>query len=432
MKPARFFATRLFGRGWLFLQFVALVCGARAQTFTNSPYSSLGLGDLFNQSMTRQWGMGGSGIAASDYLTNNRLNPANLADLSITTFDIYGLYNSSRQTTNTDGYNYRSGTLAGVALGLPTRSRFNFSLGLSPYSNVGYSVSDSVSSPDPNIPGRYPTTNQSQGGTSEVYVGIARKFFKRLNVGINLNYLFGQITETWVTQSPDLLSRVTINRGSNIGAPALHLGANYTDTLFKKWLGRVGVTYSPPTILNINQRRLVTTEVYSDQARQFFTIGNDTLSSVRSNSSVIPAQYGVGVALEQYAKVLFTLDFVYQDWRTFTLPARDQGIKNYWRLAGGVEWVPQANAIAYYKRIAYRAGVRYENTYVQRNNTPVENVMLTLNLGLPLFRQYSRFNIGGAIGRRGTLRNGLIQEDYFQIMAGITFNEIWFFKRTYD
>jgi hypothetical protein len=409
------------------------VANVQAQTFTNSPYSSLGVGDLFNQSLTRQWGMGGAGIASFDYLNNNRLNPANLADISLTTFDVYGLYNSARLANTQSVYNYRSGTLGGLALSFPTRAKFNFAFGLAPYSNVGYQVNDSIPSPDPTVPGKYPTSNQSEGGLSEVYVGVARKLLKKkVAVGAHINYIFGNISEQWVTQTPDLTSRVTISRNSTIGAPAFAFGVTYTDTLFKKWLGRVGVTAKLPVTLNINQRRQVLTEAFNSQFGQFIALGSDTLSSVRFNTSVIPAKYGIGFGLEQFAKLMIVADFTYQDWRTFSFPARDQGLKEAWRFATGVEWIPQANGLKYYKRIAYRAGFTYENTYIQRNGTPVQNMMLTVSFGMPLFRQYSRFNFGGGIGRRGTLNNGLIQEDYFQIMAGLTFNEIWFFKRTYD
>ncbi|MNY13615.1 hypothetical protein D3C86_1467580 [compost metagenome] len=60
---------------------------------------------------------------------------------------------------------------------------------------------------------------------------------------------------------------------------------------------------------------------------------------------------------------------------------------------------------------------------------------VTFGLGLPL--GYTRFaisklNFTTELGRRGTLTNGLVQENYINFHLGITLNDTWFKRFKFD
>ena len=100
--------------------------------------------------------------------------------------------------------------------------------------------------------------------------------------------------------------------------------------------------------------------------------------------------------------------------------------------------MPKVNSISsYWDRVTYRAGLRFKKTGLLINNTGVANNFTEINdfgmsfgLGLPLRRQLSNVNIGVEYGKRGTLANNLIKENYFNFRISLSLNDVnWFVKR---
>jgi hypothetical protein len=60
----------------------------------NSPYSRYALGDLVSGQNIVNRGMGGVAAAYYDYRSVNFVNPASLANLKLTTFDVGFVYNT--------------------------------------------------------------------------------------------------------------------------------------------------------------------------------------------------------------------------------------------------------------------------------------------------------------------------------------------------
>jgi len=88
------------------------------------------------------------------------------------------------------------------------------------------------------------------------------------------------------------------------------------------------------------------------------------------------------------------------------------------------------------KRIEYRLGGRYYNSYLELKDNQLSGFGITFGFGLPLRSialkgSKSMINLGAEIGRRGTIENGLIQESYTNLYLGVSIYEFWFFKRRY-
>jgi len=86
----------------------------------------------------------------------------------------------------------------------------------------------------------------------------------------------------------------------------------------------------------------------------------------------------------------------------------------------------------YFKKIRYRAGAYKESTFLNLMGTQLTNSGISFGLGLPLGRIKSIVNIGMEFGKRGSIENGLIKENYWRARFGITLSDIWFVKRKYD
>ena len=64
------------------------------------------------------------------------------------------------------------------------------------------------------------------------------------------------------------------------------------------------------------------------------------------------------------------------------------------------------------------------------NNKSVKDLGLNFGLSLPAGR--SSLDLGFRYGKRGNRNDNLIEENYFRIFFGVTFNDQWFIKRKFD
>ncbi len=120
-----------------------------AQTATSSPYSRYGIGDLNGKGFAQGFAMAGTHIAMqNDSLPMffiNTGNPASYSSLRLTTVDL-GLNYSRLQLQNSTAKSVsHSAALGYISIAFPFKKWWGGSIGLIPYSSVGYKVSDQQS-----------------------------------------------------------------------------------------------------------------------------------------------------------------------------------------------------------------------------------------------------------------------------------------------
>ena len=86
----------------------------------------------------------------------------------------------------------------------------------------------------------------------------------------------------------------------------------------------------------------------------------------------------------------------------------------------------------YWKLIQYRFGLYYATNNVMLRNTQLNEIGLTLGIGLPLRKVLSTVNFAVTVGQKGTTANELIQEQFVKVTLGFTFNDKWFTKRKFE
>jgi hypothetical protein len=88
------------------------------------------------------------------------------------------------------------------------------------------------------------------------------------------------------------------------------------------------------------------------------------------------------------------------------------------------------------KRVAYRAGMKYEKSYLLLNNQQINDFGISFGVGLPvyipMYRSSSLINVAAEIGRRGTKKNNLVAETYAKIDVSVNLMDFWFMKRKID
>ena len=116
----------------------------KGQINTYSPYSSFGLGQLYNCNSVSNISMGGLSISVSDPYSINYMNPATYSFLNQTSFEV-GFRSSSFHMSqdNLSQNNFVAG-LSNIGLGFPISDKIGVVVGLLPYSSVGYNVTSQV------------------------------------------------------------------------------------------------------------------------------------------------------------------------------------------------------------------------------------------------------------------------------------------------
>ena len=402
-----------------------------------TPYSSQGLGNVLRPALAHNIGMGGVGLANGNGLNINNINPALLYQNSLSAFDAaFTMEYKDMAKAGETAAGWNGGFAYGVFAFPIINNRWSTSIGISPYSQVQYQIEETR-----NIDNRDEIANLNQegsGGLSRVHFSHGVRLFKGFALGVKASYLFGAINEdlSILPQTGEDASLVTsyidnIYYTGFLLEPAFHysLKVGETTTL------NLGGIYQPSS--TINAKRNVNFENL-DVGGQL--ISNDTIIFEEAGNVVLPQKVGIGLALDKYLKYTVAFDFTMQDWADFQMYQADEstgersndGMQNSYTLALGGQYIPDVTSVnSYLKRITYRAGLRYQRTPFQVNETQISDMGVSLGFSLPM-SNLSSLNLALEAGVRGTTDNNLVRENYFKGTLGIGFNDRWFIRRKFD
>lgn len=403
---------------------------------TKSPFTSRGIGDINDLSLSNNQGMGGLGISNGNYWYLNNMNPALLPYNSLTVFAA-GLEMERRNLSDGTGEETNSGGRLGyLATAFPIiPGKWTSSVGLAPYSRVDYKFT-LLSQNIPNAPDSVTTniTEQGSGGYSQFYwsngVALNRNFY----VGIKATYLFSSIETQF--------SNELINSGAPIAfVPSVNNRTSVSDFMFQGGLAyrkdsifnnkiqfKAGATYDFDAKIKASQ--LESTELqFEDQA----VTAPDTLSNNDNGSITLPWALGAGFSFNNGSKWLVGIDLKYQPWSEYkNFDGGNDGLRDSYKIVLGGEFTPDASSVnSYFERVAYRVGFSYENTPYVINNKQVKDFGINFGWSLPVSR-FSSLDMTFKYGKRGNAGETLIEENYYGFTLGVTFNDQWFIKRKYD
>lgn len=430
-----------------FFCFVALL--GNAQTTTNSPYSRYGIGELQSTGFVKNLSMGGTGVAVmNDSIAPyyvNVLNPASYATNRITTFEA-GL-NSQFLTISSSSAKAKLNSVAPayLAFGLPFTKWWGASFGLMPYSQVGYNLS--LDSTYDNI-GDVTSTYKGSGGINKAYFGSGLKINKYLSLGGNFSYLFGSISnERKISISGGNFHNTRIVKSTSVSDFNFDYGINSgfsIDSLKGKALNeKVKINFGATASLSkdINAKSDILAATYISQT-SYYDSDLDTLQFDEDVKGKInlPLALSFGLSFKKGERILVAADYAMQQWSQSSYYGENLGLKNSMRTSVGIQYNPASSGFSksnYFKRIQYRAGIKYASSFIQVNNTQLTETSVSIGFGLPvgrlrLYQQFSMFNFGFEIGKRGTTDNGLIKENFVKAVIGITINDRWFIKPKFD
>lgn len=425
--------------------FTATALGVKAQSTatTSSPYSRYGLGDISPMLLPQNVGMGGIGVATNSingFFAINPLNPASYSSMKLTVIDvgIYGKFNTLEKTgqTSQKNSNFR---LSHVAFGLPVSKRSAFSFGLMPYSELGYSYrqSDKLGTDTANY------IYSGDGGLSKFYLGYGIGIGKHLSIGANVSYIFGNLKETQSTEIPTLplVLNSRIEESNSITGLNYDYGVQYGIDFSPKRHLTFGYSGSASTKLNS-----VNSYIVSSYTRNASTgdegVATDSLINRQQPSAkvLLPMINRFGISFQNDGKFLIGADYTMSNWSKLTVAGVNKGLRDSKTFNVGGQFTPNINSLSsYWSAVDYRAGFIYDQTYLNVNsggvNNNIKRYAATLGLGLPLrgsSTSFYKINMAAEIGRRGTLTNGLVKENYVNVHLSFTLNDKWFQKYRFD
>lgn len=178
---------------------------AHAQNGTLTPYSRFGYGMLRDNATSAQRSMGGIGYAMNSGRQINVMNPASYARIDSLTFlfDMGVDFTSVWMNEEDVNENHIGGGLDYINMQFPLGRYMGASVGVLPYSSVGYSFGNSIDNGS--------EAREGGGSINMLYLGVAGRLFKGFSIGANISYMFGTIyNDTYAytsTGSTSLLER---------------------------------------------------------------------------------------------------------------------------------------------------------------------------------------------------------------------------------
>lgn len=425
----------------LALIFSALTLQAQTNG-SNSPYSRYGFGLLSDRAQGFNKGMAGLAYGMQNGQELNVKNPASYAHIDSLSFlfDVGFSLQNANLNQNGQKINAHNTSYDYLSMGFRVSPGVGVSLGLMPFSTIGYSLSNT-----------YKVNNQSDltqtdtysgdGGVHEVYAGVGWAPVKGLSLGVNAGYLWGDMTHT-VLASFNQTSVASRRRQyvADIRTYKLDIGLQYNGKIGRKNAFVLGLTYGLGHDINSKAS-------YYDQTIANNTVSGDTISN--RHAYALPHTFGAGLVWAYGNSLRVGVDYSLQKWadvKSPTLTYRPDGRPDYvgqkgaytdmTKIAFGAEYVADPTGLRWSQRVRYRLGFSYTSPYTKVDGVDgPKDWLVSAGVGLPIINSYNNrsiLNLSVQYERVKPKVAGMITENYLRLCIGLSFNERWFMKWKVD
>ncbi len=412
-----------------------------------SPYSIYGIGDISKEGTAFNKSMGGTGIATRNKRFINYLNPAAVTARDTLSFMAdFGLVQKNTVYSQGDLRSaHNTFNIYDFILSFPIYRSSAFMVGITPYSDVGYDFS-SVET-DPGIVGSTGNISYDSYGTGSVYqafFGAGVTFWKRLSIGAEAIYYFGNIDKITDMNYSDGSYR-SLNIGSELMLRGTtgKFGLQYEQRLGGDVSMIIGATYK----LGTDMKGYATNFRYANQSSVTDSL-RYTVDTLGASKVRFGDELGLGISVKKADKWAAEFNYLRSDWRNSGFDSTtgfavsgtsvfSSTVSQSYR--AGFELIPNRNDIRrYFNRCSYRFGMYYDQEYYKLDGNNVNSMGMTFGMTLPIESQNSnRINhngitLGVDIGQRASTRNNMIRERYVMFVVGFNIHDIWFRKAQYN
>lgn len=271
---------------------------------------------------------------------------------------------------------------------------------------------------------------------------------------IGAQYSIPLITKEVDRRTEELRLDLGLVYNSNYGIGNNSTVESYSYTIYSNLL----------TIKNEGERF---TDFLDDVIETAATGENEGIDGADIDTFQAPMTENVKLKLPQNVQVGFTFvrdvkgytfwkagfDFKWSQWSSFNGAEIQNGtnLSNSWRIAAGTEIYPIARGVkgselksVKFAQLKYRAGFYYQQTPVAIGNQSINEFGINFGIAIPVRlrfvnddgfierKAYHAFALGFEVGRRGTVNDNLVRDNFVRINLGISLNDKWFVKRKYN
>ncbi len=404
---------------------------------SNSPYSRYGFGLLSNGVSGFNKGMGGVAYGMRDGRELNPANPASYSSIDSLSFlfDVGMTFQHGNIDDGTSKINARNTSLDYITAGFRLSHGLGMSIGLVPYSTIGYKME--TTSPLGDGTSSATETYSGDGGLHKLYLGAGWKPFRPLSVGFNVGMLWGNMNHiVQASMSTEDANSLRRQYDTDITTYTADFGVQADIPIDKDNELVVGATYG------LGHKIRSRAHFYNQTINSGTILSGDSIST--PDAFELPHTFGVGLSWKYKQRLRVGADYEFQKWgsvvypqvaeangRIDYLPAKG-AFKDAHRMALGVDYVPNPDGVRWRHHVRYRAGFAFSTPYTKIDGRDGPNTYtVTAGVGLPITNVYnnrSLLNLSVQYERVKPRTAGQITENYLRFCIGISFNERWFMK----
>lgn len=407
-----------------------------AQSIGNSPYAAFGIGDVKFDNTTDLNAMGGISTAYIwDFNNNfNFNNPAANKNHDLATIKIEGTNENNFFKTNyqNESATKHSSYLSNLSVAFPISAKVKFGLGYQPYSSKNYSIRNEIPMTDGSK--KY-ESYRGEGTLSTIQAALGYQITPEFALGFRTNFYFGNlydINELSYTSAPLINGYETKNKIKSFN---FTLGTAYQMKAQNDHKLTLGATYTFGNTGNMENQYTNSTYFYTQGMQKNNVQVIDQKFSEEKN--LIPMEFSLGAGYGKDAKWFLGTQIDYKKGETIQFLGQPFINKDSYKIAAGGWYLPNYNNFRnYFSRVTYRYGAYYQKGNLSLNGTDVNQFALTGGLTLPFenrsVNRMSGIDLGLEVGKRGTLDNNMIRQNFVNLRVSINFADKWFMKRLYD
>jgi hypothetical protein len=423
------------------LSFISVGYFLNAQNLSNSPYATYGIGDVKYDNTIETASMGGISTAfISDFTSNfNFANPANNANFELTSIKLEATNENNYFKTD---YNNTKSTkhstyLSNIALAFPLSPKLKMGISYQPYSSKSYEIVNLIKAEDQTTvigANRF----KGSGTLNTAQIALGYKVNDKFAVGARANYYFGNLydlNELAYNDAELINGYETKNSIHNFN---FTLGASYQNlnTSTDRKL-TIGATTTFGNTSNMATDYVNSTYFYSDAGATVKS--NESIIEQKNTSSknLLPLQASVGVGYGEENKWFLSVQGDYKKGESIAYFGNTLDLQDSYRISAGGWYLPNYNNFrSYFSRIVYRYGAFYEKGNLQIAGQNINKMGVSAGVLLPFktssITRMSGLELGIEVGKRGTLKNNLINQNFVNLRVGFNFADRWFRKTLYN
>ncbi|WP_080779986.1 hypothetical protein [Chryseobacterium phocaeense] len=427
------------------VSFISVGYFLNAQSISNSPYATYGIGDVKYDNTIETASMGGISTAfISDFTSSfNFANPANNSNFELTSIRLEATNENNYFKTN---YNNTKSTkhstyLSNIALAFPLSPKVKMGLSYQPYSSKTYDILNKDVQED----GSYYTNRFKGSGTlNTAQAAVSYKIDQNFAVGLRANLYFGNLYDlnelryfdkNGVSNTEYINGYETKNSIKNFN---FTLGGSYQslNTRTDKKL-TIGATATFGNTSNMTTDYVNSTYLYADAAESSKILETVIDQKSTNSKNLLPLQASLGVGYGSENHWFFSGQLDYKKGEDISYFGKTFDFQDTYRISAGGWYLPNYNNFrSYFSRVIYRYGAFYERGNLKIDGNSINKFGVSAGVMLPFktssITRMSGLELGIEVGKRGTLKNNLINQNFINLRVGFNFADRWFRKNLYN